>query len=219
MKEAKKLLVDDMDGTLVTVAKDVKVQVEFNPARVASYRLIGYENRILAARDFENDAVDAGELGAGQTVTALYELEPAAAAEGQGAGAGGADGADGADGAGAADRAGNPGGPLATVHLRYKPLARPGAADRPGAEIAVAARDTGAPLGAHTADFRFAVAIAGMGMLLRKSEAGGQVSWAEIQALARSAAGEDPLRLEAVRLMGVAASLAGARPVTARVAR
>ncbi len=75
--EARKVLVQQMNGTLMTIAKDVKIQVEFNPARVASYRLIGYEKRMLRKEDFNNDKVDAGEIGAGHTVTALYEIVPA----------------------------------------------------------------------------------------------------------------------------------------------
>ena len=74
LMEAKKILVEEMGGTLITVAKDVKLQVEFNPSQVSGYRLIGYENRALADEDFNNDAVDAGEIGAGHRVTALYEL-------------------------------------------------------------------------------------------------------------------------------------------------
>ena len=75
--EARKVLVQQINGTLMTIAKDVKIQVEFNPARVASYRLIGYEKRMLRKEDFNNDKVDAGEIGAGHTVTALYEVVPA----------------------------------------------------------------------------------------------------------------------------------------------
>jgi len=75
--EARKVLVQQINGTLMTIAKDVKIQVEFNPARVASYRLIGYEKRLLRKEDFNNDKVDAGEIGAGHTVTALYEVVPA----------------------------------------------------------------------------------------------------------------------------------------------
>jgi Ca-activated chloride channel family protein len=74
--EAKKLLVKELGATLLTIAKDVKIQVEFNPAKIQAYRLIGYENRTLQAQDFNNDQKDAGELGAGHTVTALYELVP-----------------------------------------------------------------------------------------------------------------------------------------------
>lgn len=74
LNEARKVLVDELSSTLLTIAKDVKVQIEFNPALVSEYRLIGYENRALAREDFNNDKVDAGEIGAGHTVTALYEL-------------------------------------------------------------------------------------------------------------------------------------------------
>ncbi len=74
LKEARKVLVEQMGGTLVTIAKDVKIQVEFNPAQVQAYRLIGYENRMLRTEDFEDDTKDAGEIGAGHTVTALYEI-------------------------------------------------------------------------------------------------------------------------------------------------
>ncbi len=77
LSEARKVLLEEMSGTLVTIAKDVKLQVEFNPVRVAGYRLVGYENRLLAAEDFNDDTKDAGEIGAGHTVTALYEVVPA----------------------------------------------------------------------------------------------------------------------------------------------
>src|SRR5213079_2527547 len=77
LDEARKVLVQQVNGTLMTIAKDVKIQVEFNPAQVASYRLIGYEKRLLRKEDFNNDKVDAGEIGAGHTVTALYEIVPA----------------------------------------------------------------------------------------------------------------------------------------------
>jgi Ca-activated chloride channel family protein len=80
LDEARKVLVQQVNGTLMTIAKDVKIQVEFNPARIASYRLIGYEKRMLRKEDFNNDKVDAGEIGAGHTVTALYEIVPAGAA-------------------------------------------------------------------------------------------------------------------------------------------
>ena len=76
-REAYKVLVEEMGSTLVTIAKDVKIQVEFNPAKVGAYRLIGYENRIMAHQDFNDDTKDAGEIGAGHHVTALYELVPA----------------------------------------------------------------------------------------------------------------------------------------------
>ncbi|HTL67434.1 MAG TPA: von Willebrand factor type A domain-containing protein, partial [Lacunisphaera sp.] len=79
VEEARKILVQQINGTLMTLAKDVKIQVEFNPAKVSSYRLIGYEKRLLRKEDFNNDKVDAGEIGAGHTVTALYEVVPAGA--------------------------------------------------------------------------------------------------------------------------------------------
>ena len=77
LSEARKVLVSELSSTLFTIAKDVKIQVEFNPAEVREYRLIGYENRMLAREDFNNDKVDAGEIGAGHRVTALYEIVPA----------------------------------------------------------------------------------------------------------------------------------------------
>src|SRR5205814_6202602 len=77
INEARKVLVEQLSGTLVTIAKDVKIQIEFNPRTVESYRLIGYENRLLAKEDFNDDTKDAGEIGAGHTVTALYEVVPA----------------------------------------------------------------------------------------------------------------------------------------------
>ena len=76
LSEARRVLVREAGSTLVTVAKDVKIQVEFNPALVGAYRLVGYENRALRARDFNDDTKDAGEMGAGHTVTALYEIVP-----------------------------------------------------------------------------------------------------------------------------------------------
>ena len=79
LSEARKVLVTELSSTLFTIAKDVKIQVEFNPAEVREYRLIGYENRMLAREDFNNDKVDAGEIGAGHRVTALYEIVPAGA--------------------------------------------------------------------------------------------------------------------------------------------
>src|SRR5262249_18578715 len=79
VREARKVLVEQLTGSTITIAKDVKIQIEFNPAQIAAYRLLGYENRILAAQDFNNDKKGAGEIGAGHTVTALYELVPVGA--------------------------------------------------------------------------------------------------------------------------------------------
>ncbi len=185
--EAKKVLVDEMDGTMVTVANDVKVQIEFDPARVESYRLVGYENRLLADRDFTDDHKDAGELGAGHSVTALYEIVPSAGAAGKR-------------------------GALATVRLRYK---RPGA--DAAQELSVAATDREVALGAASDDFRFAAAAAAFGMLLRKSEARGAVTWQGARALAAGAAGADRQRADMLRLIDLAARLSG--DTTAAVAR
>src|SRR5204862_7000390 len=76
LNEGRRILVEQMSGTLVTIAKDVKIQVEFNPAQASAYRLIGYENRLLRKEDFNDDTKDAGDIGAGHTVTALYEVVP-----------------------------------------------------------------------------------------------------------------------------------------------
>ena len=193
--EANKVLVDEMDGTMVTVANDVKVQIEFNPTAVESYRLIGYENRLLADRDFEDDHKDAGELGAGHSVTAIYEVVPATAAAGQ-------------RGlkyqSGRALTQASKSGELATVRLRYK---LPGA--QAGKELALAVADRDLALAGTSDDFRFAAAAAAFGMLLRKSEAKGSVTWSSARALAAGAAAGDRRRSDMLRLIDLAAGLAG----------
>ena len=202
--EAKKVFVQELGATLLTVAKDVKIQVEFNPARVKSYRLVGYENRLLADRDFNDDTKDAGEMGAGHSVTALYEIVPA-------------DGAD-DDDDGAVDplkyqTRGRSGGSddWLTVKLRYK--APQGSTSR--LLDRVVRQETGSP----SADFRFAAAVAAFGMLLRDSEYKGQASYSGVLAAARGARGEDRegYRAEFIRLVETAASLAGrGREITSR---
>ncbi|MBX6365026.1 MAG: VWA domain-containing protein [Gemmatimonadetes bacterium] len=178
--EARKVLVHEIGGTLHTVAKDVKIQVEFNPARVRAYRLIGYENRLLASEDFNDDAKDAGELGAGQAVTALYEVIPADAPDDtpvrvpnplryQRTQV-------------AADAGAHP--ELLFLKVRYK--------DPTGERsklIEQPVRDDGRPA---SADFRFAAAVAELGMLLRSSEHRGAASLDQVLALARAGLGEDP---------------------------
>jgi Ca-activated chloride channel family protein len=181
--EAEKVLVREMGGTLFTIARDVKVQVEFNPAAVQSYRLIGYENRALAAEDFNDDRKDAGELGAGHTVTALYEVVPA------GAGRGGRPrvdplryqdrGARARDGVRAS-------GELMTVKLRYK---APDADESRLIERPV--RDGGGSLDDASDDLRFAAAVAQWGMLLRDSRHAGRASYEDVLELARGALGRD----------------------------
>jgi Ca-activated chloride channel family protein len=179
--EAEKVLVREMGGTLFTIAKDVKVQVEFNPAVVESYRLIGYENRVMAAEDFNDDRKDAGELGAGHTVTALYEVVPAG---------GGSHVRPREDPLRYQDRRARAGeeasGELMTVKLRYK--APDGGESR---LIERAVRDAGRPLDAASADLRFAAAVAQWGMLLRGSKHAGDASYDDVLELARGALGRD----------------------------
>lgn len=190
LPEAQKVLVDQLSGALFPIADDVKVQVEFNPAAVAEYRLIGYETRALAREDFNNDRVDAGEIGAGHQVTALYEVTPA----------------------GSPARLSDPlrygtapeGGDaseLGFLKLRWK---APGAADSQLVETPIPA----AP-GEAGDDARFAAAIAGMGQLLSEPKYLGTWGWDEAIALAAGAKGDDPYgyRAEAVGLMRLAASL------------
>jgi Ca-activated chloride channel family protein len=192
--EARKVLVTEMGGTLVTIAKDVKIQVEFNPARVQAYRLIGYENRLLADEDFNDDAKDAGELGAGHSVTALYEVVPVGAPPVE---------------TGSVDplryqrpeedapetrRAGEE-DELMFVKLRYK--APDGERSRL-IELPVPDRVETA-----STDLRFAASVAAFGMLLRDSEQCGGFTLADVSRLARASLGEDRhgYRAEFVRLV------------------
>jgi Ca-activated chloride channel family protein len=186
VEEARKVLVQQINGTLMTIAKDVKIQVEFNPARVASYRLIGYEKRMLRKEDFNNDKIDAGEIGAGHTVTALYEVVPA--------------------GSGATDPAANvpPVDPLkyqmpnpaavastyvdpknqspemVTVKLRHK---------KPDGDVSELTErsftDNGSKFENAAPDLKFAAAVAEFGMILRDSQYKGKgtlgavIEWAQ----------------------------------------
>ncbi|KAA3651951.1 MAG: VWA domain-containing protein [Proteobacteria bacterium] len=199
LMEGHKVLVNEMSSTLATIAKDVKIQVEFNPAAVSEYRLIGYENRMLRREDFNNDKIDAGEIGAGHSVTALYELTPA----GQ---RGLIDplryGSDPRPGAATVARSAE----LAHVRLRYK---QPHASTSQLIEHPVR-RDTARPITATSADFRFASAIAGFGQLLRGGTYTGAWTVADARALAAGALGTDRFgyRGEALRLMDLAAALA-----------
>jgi Ca-activated chloride channel family protein len=198
LSEAQKVLVDQLTGALFPIADDVKIQVEFNPAEVAEYRLIGYETRALRREDFNNDRVDAGEIGAGTSVTALYEVTPvgspavlsdplryeaATAAEG-------------------AQEAG-PEGELGFLKLRYK---EPGEAESRLIEVPILPEVTEAD-----ADTRFAAAVAGFGQLLTGATYLGDWGWEEAIALANSGKGGDPFgyRAEAVQLMRLAGSLSG----------
>jgi Ca-activated chloride channel family protein len=200
--EARKVLVQERGGTLFAIAKDVKLQVEFNPRRVYAYRLIGYENRLLAAEDFANDRRDAGELGAGHSVTALYEIVPVGAERtvevGEVAGL----------------RYQRPssepvaafGGELMNVSIRYK---RPDGDTSVLLSHAVRAPGRDARL---SDDFRFAAAVAQWGMLLRGSEHAGDSSLDGVLGLARGSVGEDPHghRREFIRLVEDYGRLPGA---------
>ena len=188
--EARKVLVSEMGGTLLTVAKDVKLQVEFNPARVRSYRLIGYENRLLAAEDFNDDRKDAGELGAGHSVVALYEVVPVGA---PGSAARGVDPLRYQAPARPATRSG--GGELAFVKVRYK---------RPAEETSRLMQHAVAEVaGPPSRNLSFAAAVAGFGMLLRDSEHAGRLTAQQVLALARDSRGEDRegYRAEFIRLV------------------
>jgi len=169
LDEARKVLVQQMNGTLVTIAKDVKIQVEFNPARVASYRLIGYEKRMLRKEDFNNDKVDAGEIGAGHTVTALYEVVPAGAGANPPANVPPVDplkyGANATPTRNADARSTSSSAEMLTVKLRYK---KPDGDKSELIERAVV--DDGKQFASASADFKFAAAVAEFGMLLRDSE-------------------------------------------------
>lgn len=196
--EARKVLVNEMGGTLVTVAKDVKLQVEFNPAVVASYRLIGYENRMLAAEDFRNDRKDAGDLGAGHSVTALYEIVPVSAREGDDMLRPDAlryqrPAAARARTVSAGTRAQE--GELMYVRLRYK---TPNGTTSVPFEHIVADRVTAA-----STDFRFAQAVAAFGMSLRDSEHRGSATAEMALELANGALGTDAwgYRRDFVRLV------------------
>ena len=188
--EARKVLEDELSATLVTIAKDVKIQVEFNPAHVKQYRLIGYENRALAEEDFRNDAVDAGDMGAGHQVTALYEIVPAGAGgwlqdrryEGN------------------RDAPAPAGSPVeaAYVKLRYK-LPHAAASREISQAVPVS---TFAAARAPRGDMAFATAVAAYGQKLRGDKYLGRYGWADIAALARPAQGDT--RAEFVRLLQMA---------------
>nr|WP_321509325.1 VWA domain-containing protein [uncultured Hyphomonas sp.] len=180
LSEARKVLADDLGGNLFPIADDVKIQVEFNPARVAEYRLIGYETRMLDRADFNNDKVDAGDIGAGASVTAIYDITPVGSAAAQ------IDPLRYGDAANASDRKS---GEYAFVKLRYKP---PGEPDSILLTHAVTDTDTADSLEAAPQWVRFATAVAGFGEMLRGGEdLGSGFGWEEIRNLAAGAKGED----------------------------
>ncbi len=178
--EARKVLVEQLCGTLVTFAKDVKLQIEFNPAQVGAYRLIGYENRLLREQDFNDDRKDAGEIGAGHTVTALYELVPAGKPA-----PGGVDALKYQRVPQLAQAAGR--NELATLALRYKPPE-----DEKSQRLEHVITDTGWAYGRASRDFKFAASVAACGMLLRGSQFAGDATWDAVIELAGEGLGEDP---------------------------
>ena len=186
LKEAKKVLVDDMMGTIFTIANDVKVQVEFNPAMVKEYRLVGYENRLLNPEDFTNDKKDAGELGAGDTMVALYELVPA-------------DGKPSGTGLKYQSMTTGDSSELFTVHLRYR---LPGADAGEAADDVAVQKVTDAP----SENLRFASAVAEFAMLLNDSEFSGNASFDAVLSRALESRGQDRFgyRAELIQLVGLA---------------
>jgi Ca-activated chloride channel family protein len=199
INEARKVLVSEFASTLFTIAKDVKIQIEFNPAKVQAYRLIGYENRVLAAEDFNDDKKDAGELGSGHTVTALYEVIPVdvksefittvdplryqpvkASTTASG------------------------GDELMTIKLRYK---------KPDGEVSKLivhpVTDSHIALASTSDNFRFSAAVASFGMLLRNSEFKQSASFQQVISLAKGAKGADAngYRQEFINLVQSAGSL------------
>ncbi|BBM84960.1 vWA domain-containing protein [Candidatus Uabimicrobium amorphum] len=194
VKEARKVLVEQVGGTLVTIAKDVKIQIEFNPLVVGSYRLIGYENRILRHQDFNDDTKDAGEIGAGHTVTALYEIVPK-----------------GKDSQGNVDdlkyQSKQPtqaaqSNEMMTVKLRYK---------QPEGDksklLTFPITDKGAKLKDASQDFVFSSAVASFGMLLRDSKYKGNMNYDFVLELAAESKGKDSYREEFVELVKKAQAL------------
>lgn len=199
LQEAQKVFVSEFGGTLFTVAKDVKLQLEFNPKFVKGYRLIGYENRMLKNEEFHDDKKDAGEMGSGHTVTALYEIIPA--------------GVESAYLAKVDDLkyqkttesvVGTSSDELLTVKLRYK---------QPDSETSrlfeVPVRDAHTPFARTSDNFRFAAAVAEWGLLLRNSEFKGTATYAQVLQTAQTALAKDSegYRAEFLRLVKLAQSL------------
>jgi len=198
LNEARKVFVEQMTGTLITIAKDVKIQIEFNPAQVAAYRLIGYENRLLRKEDFNDDKKDAGEIGAGHTVTALYEMVPA----GQPIATPAVDPLK--YQTPVAPATGAPSGELLTLKLRYK---------QPDGDtsklMTIPVSDAGQGFDRSSGDFQFAAAVAAFGMVLRDSPHKGSASYELVSELAGAGLGFDPggYRAEFVELVKKARSL------------
>jgi Ca-activated chloride channel family protein len=199
LNEARKVLADELDGALVTIAKDTKIQVEFNPAEVNAYRLIGYEDRLMQAEDFNDDTKDAGEIGAGHAVTVLYEIVPV----GHSVAAGKVDPLKYQRPAVTATPAARA-GELLTLKIRYK---EPDGNESMLSEYVV--RDSSATFSAASRDFKFAAAVAAFGMFLRNSPYKGSATMEDIQQWAKEGKGADPYgyRQEFIQLLRRAESL------------
>jgi len=203
--EARKVLVRQMGGTLLTIAKDVKIQVEFNPAQVAEYRLIGYENRALRREDFANDKVDAGDIGAGHEVTALYEITPVGS---------GAEQLPPLRYGGSTNAAASKSNEIADLRLRYK---------RPGED---ASRLIDTPIlrsslrAQPSPTLRFAASVAAYADALRGGTHLGAWSWNDIARSAHSITGSDPdgERAEFATLVDAARSITNGETATVDVA-
>lgn len=192
--EAKKVFGHEMWRTLYTIAKDVKIQIEFNPAKVKGYRLIGYENRMLRKEDFNDDTKDAGDIGAGHTVTALYEIIPAGSDEE----------IPGSDELEYQKTEIVDSENMMTVKLRYK---------KPDGDksklITQRIKQEDIKRTDMSDNFKFAAAVAQFGLLLRKSQYAGNAAYSSVLELARDAKGEDPFgyRTEFIRLVQIAETL------------
>jgi len=209
IKEGRRVLVDKMSATLVTVAKDVKIQVDFNPRKVRSYRLIGYANRRMRAEEFRDDKKDAGEIGAGHVVTALYEIVPAGSTNEEGDVAVKSKYRKSAKKDERSDIIESE--ELLTVFLRYKGP-EDGIEDE-AKEFSVPLTDAGKGWKNSSKDFRFASSVAGFGMLLRNSKFGGQVNYDLLLELASEGIGDDKngLRKEFVELVKTAKAITRAK--------
>ncbi|RRJ83775.1 vWA domain-containing protein [Aestuariirhabdus litorea] len=199
LNEARKVLVDELGSTLQTIASDVKIQIEFNPHKVSEYRLIGYENRLLAREDFANDRVDAGEIGAGHNVTALYELTLAGS---------GAERIEPLRYVRAPDLAQpSTSSELAYLRLRYK---LPGEERSRLLEQPLNAAQLQGSLESSSEGMRFAAAVAGFGQLLRGDDYSGEFGYKEVAGLVAGARGQDPYgyRGEFLQLVHTARALA-----------
>lgn len=215
LAEARKVLVEQMNGTLVTIAKDVKIQIEFNPVMVRSYRLIGYENRLLAKEDFNDDTKDAGEIGSGHSVVALYELVPASLPPGDEPHIL----VDTLKYQTLASPAPEPvptkltptasSGELMTVKLRYKQPE-----GETSAKIELPVPDSDKALAKASGEFKFSAAVAGFGLLLRDSTYKGGLNWETVRRLALDGKGSDNLgyRGEFLQLIDKARGLKATQP-------